>query len=175
MNQTDRIPSVQEKLGELASLASIVEGMVLAAEASCTIDEKGVACPNKRFLYGAMGLQAELYPRVLHVLRELSGAASLQVPSSYRELVNPDTQADMNRYIRSPGVSSEERIKLVKLAWDIVGSEFAGRHHQYEMFYAGAPFVAKGYAFRNYGYEESVERVDSFLNGYSLAEAGSDK
>jgi 4-hydroxyphenylacetate 3-monooxygenase len=164
----DTLPSVQEKLGELASLAAIVEGMVLASEATCIIDRNGVARPNPRFLYGAMGLQAELYPRTLHLLRELAGAGVIQVPSSYKELVNPETVPDVKRYIRATGVPAEERIKLFKLAWDVVGSEFGGRHHQYEMFYAGAPYVAKGYAYRNYRYEETVDLVDSFLETYGL-------
>jgi len=81
-NQIDSIPSVQEKLGDLASLAAIVEGMVLASEASHVVDDNGVARPNPRFLYGAMGLQSELYPRVLHLLREIVGAGVIQVPSS---------------------------------------------------------------------------------------------
>jgi 4-hydroxyphenylacetate 3-monooxygenase len=34
------------------------------------------------------------------------------------------------------------------------------------MFYAGAPFVAKGYAYRNYGYDESVAEVEEFLASY---------
>ena len=37
-----------------------------------------------------------------------------------------------------------------------MGSEFGGRHLQYEMFYGGAPYVAKGYAYRNYGYDEAL-------------------
>ena len=168
MNGIDRIPSVVEKLGELASLSSIVEGMVRASEAESIHRESGVETPNPRFLYGAMGLQAELYPRVLHLLRELVGAGVLQVPSSYAELTNPETRVDMNNYIKSPGVTSEERIKLFKLAWDVIGSEFAGRHHQYEMFYSGAPFVAKAYSFRNYGYDESLASVDAFLAEYDL-------
>ena len=170
-NQIDSIPSVQEKLGDLASLAAIVEGMVLASEASHVVDDNGVARPNPRFLYGAMGLQSELYPRVLHLLREIVGAGVIQVPSSYKELVNPETAADIKRYVKSPDVPSEERVKLFKLAWDLVGSEFAGRHHQYELFYAGAPYVAKGYAYRNYGYDEPVELVESFLESYGLADA----
>ena len=158
-------------LGVVASLASIVEGMVLASEASHVVDDNGVARPHPRFLYGAMGLQAELYPRVLHLLREMVGAGVIQVPSSYKEMVNPETEADIKRYVRSPGVSSEERVKLFKLAWDAVGSEFAGRHHQYELFYAGAPYVAKGYSYRNYGYEEAVGLVESFLRDYGLEDA----
>ena len=170
-NRIDSIPSVQEKLGDLASLAAIVEGMVLASEASHVVDDNGVARPNPRFLYAPMGLQAELYPRVLHLLREIVGAGVVQLPSSYKEMVNPETQSDIERYVKSPDVPSEERVKLFKLAWDAVGSEFAGRHHQYELFYAGAPHVAKGYAYRNYGYDEAVELVESFMGSYGLKDA----
>jgi 4-hydroxyphenylacetate 3-monooxygenase len=115
-----------------------------------------------------MGLQAELFPRAIHLLRELAGGGVLQVPSSVEELTNPETRPDIERYVRSTGVPSEERIKLFRLAWDLVGTEFAGRHLQYEMFYAGAPYVAKGYAFRNYGYEEALTLVDAFLAGYGV-------
>ena len=65
-------------------------------------------------------------------------------------------------------MSAEERIKLFKLAWDLVGTEFGGRHMQYEMFYSGAPFVAKGYAFRNYGYEEALRSAEEFLSSYGV-------
>jgi 4-hydroxyphenylacetate 3-monooxygenase len=168
MNRVDTLPQVQETLGELAALAAVVEGMVLAAEASCARDASGVARPNPRFLYGAMALQAELYPRALHLLRQLAGGGVVQVPDTFKALVGPETGTDLRRYVRSPGVPSEERIKLLKLAWDLVGSEFGGRHHQYEMFYAGPPYVAKGYAFRNYGYDEAVALVDSFLQTYGI-------
>jgi 4-hydroxyphenylacetate 3-monooxygenase len=164
----ENIPAVQEKLGDLASLAAIVEGMVLASEASFSMDAHGVAKPNPRFLYGAMGLQAELYPRAILLLRELAGGGVIQLPSSYHELVNEETRPDMDRYLRTSNTPPEERVKLFKLAWDIVGSEFAGRNLQYEMLYAGAPFVAKGYAFRNYGYEEALRSAEQFLSGYGL-------
>lgn len=170
VNGIDGIPAVQERLGELASLVAVVEGMVLAAEATAEIDRFGVARPNPRFLYGSMGLQAELVPRALGIVRELAGGGVMQLPSSRRELLNPETRPDMERYVRSPGYPATERVKLFKLVWDAVGSEFAGRHHQYEMFYAGAPFVARGYAYRNYGYEQVVRQVEAFLASYELGE-----
>jgi 4-hydroxyphenylacetate 3-monooxygenase len=169
VNGIERIPSVQEKLGELASLAAVVEGMVLAAEAAAELDAQGVARPHPRFLYGAMGLQSELYPRILAILRELAGGGVIQLPSSYLDLVSDETRPDVDRYFSGASTDAEERIKLFKLAWDAVGSEFGGRHHQYEMFYAGAPFVTRGYAFRNYGYEQAVGQVEEFLATYSVA------
>ncbi|PWA04261.1 4-hydroxyphenylacetate 3-hydroxylase, partial [Pueribacillus theae] len=136
---------------------SSIEGQVLASEYECTFDKNGTAIPHPRYLYGAMGTQNSLYPRVIHLLRDLVGGGVLQVPSSYKELVGEETKEDMDKYIRSAnGMSAEEKVKLFKLAWEVIGSEFGGRHEQYEMFYAGAPFVAKGYAYRNYGYDEAV-------------------
>lgn len=171
VNGVDKFPGVVEKLGELASLASLVESAVLAAEYTAEPDDQELWRPGARAVYGAMGLQAELYPRVLAILRDLVGGGVLQVPSSVDEMRNPDTRADIDRYIHSPNAEAAERVKLFKLAWDAVGSEFAGRHHQYEMFYAGAPFVVKGYAYRNYGFDNPVADVDAFLASYDTETA----
>jgi 4-hydroxyphenylacetate 3-monooxygenase len=171
VNGVEKIPGVQEKLGELASIASLVESAVLAAEYTAAPDEAGMWRPGARAVYGAMGLQAELYPRVLAILRDLAGGGVLQLPASVADLANPAERADIDRYVQSPGVEAAERIKLFKLVWDVVGSEFAGRHHQYEMFYAGAPFVAKGHAYRNYGYDQHVAEVEGFLAGYTAENA----
>lgn len=169
MNGTDKFPQVQERLGELASQAAMVEGMLMASEYQCSIDKNGVARPNARYLYGVVGMQDTIYSSVIRILRELVGGGVLQVPSSYKEMINPETKDDMRKYIRSStGAKGEEKVKLFKLAWDIIGSEFGGRHQQYEMFYNGAPFVVKGYSFRNYGYGEPVAIVDRFLASYGL-------
>jgi 4-hydroxyphenylacetate 3-monooxygenase len=166
VNGVDKFPGVVEKLGELASLAATVESGVLAAEHTAREDDQGLWRPGYRPLYGAMGLQAEIYPRVLAILRDLAGGGVLQVPSSVDDMRNPATRADIDRYVQSPGVDAATRVKLFKLVWDAVGSEFAGRHHQYEMFYAGAPFVVKGYAYRNYDFDEPLAAVDAFLASY---------
>lgn len=170
VNGIDRIPSVTERLGELASIAAIVESGVIAAEHTAAPDDAGFWRPGSRALYGSMGLQSEFYPRVIAILRELVGAGVLQVPASVADMRSTATRPDIDRYVRSPGVDAEERVKLFKLAWDAFGSEFGGRHQQYEMFYAGAPFVARGYAFRNYGFDQAVQEVEEFLAGYGSAE-----
>jgi 4-hydroxyphenylacetate 3-monooxygenase len=170
VNEIDKIPAVTDRLGELASIASIVESATVAAEQTAVPDESGFWRPGARALYGVMGLQAELYPRAIAILRELVGGGVLQVPSSVEDMRNPSTRADIDRYVRSPGVDAEERVKLFKLAWDVFGSEFGGRHLQYEMFYAGAPFVARGYSYRNYGFDGAVAEVEDFLAGYASSD-----
>lgn len=168
VNGVDKFPGVVEKLGELASLVSIVESGVNSSEFTATVDGNGLCRPGAQALYGAMGLQSEIHPRVIGILRDLVGGGVLQVPSSVHELVEEGCRDDMERYVSSPGISSIERVKLFKLAWDAVGSEFAGRHQQYELFYAGAPFVVKGYAFRNFDYDSPLRSVEEFLAAYGV-------
>ena len=62
-------------------------------------------------------------------------------------------------------------MKLFKLAWDAVGSEFASRHTQYEMFYASASFVTRGHAFRTCDWPAAKGLVDHCLASYALPQA----
>jgi 4-hydroxyphenylacetate 3-monooxygenase len=47
----------------------------------------------------------------------------------------------LDKYIRgsngSNGYDAVDRVKLMKLTWDAIGSEFGGRHELYERNYAG--------------------------------------
>ena len=72
------------------------------------------------------------------------------------------------RYQRGSGAF--DKVKFYKLAWDAVGSEFASRHTQYEMFYAGATFVTKGHAFRTYDWNTATSLLDRMLSSYDLAD-----
>ena len=86
---------------------------------------------------------------------------------SYRDFLNPEIAADLERFVRSPGLTSVERVKLYKLAWDLVGSEFAGRHQQYELFYAGGRAQTTSIrAYRSFDFAAARAMVDRCLAGY---------
>lgn len=169
MNGSDRFPPVRGTLGELAAHASLVSGLVYAQEQNCEIDDFGVAWPGRAECFATMTLQSDFYPHVLNLVRELCGGGLIQLPSSVADFANAEAAAELNRYVQSPGITSEERVKLMKLVWDMVGSEFAGRHQQYEMFYAGAPFLVKSRMAQVYDLERAGALVDRALAGYDMA------
>ncbi|MCZ6447847.1 MAG: 4-hydroxyphenylacetate 3-hydroxylase [Alphaproteobacteria bacterium] len=166
MNGVAALPPVQALLADLAVQASIYEGLVDAQIATATTTANGYVEPGRQALYAAMVTQSEIYPKMLNLIRELCGGGLIQLPSSVEDFANPEIRADIERYIQSPDHSAQERVKLMKLAWDLVGSEFAGRHDQYEKFYAGAPFVVKMSMYRNYDFATSQRLVDEALAGY---------
>ena len=67
---------------------------------------------------------------------------------------------------QSPAASARDKVKFFKLAWDAVGSEFASRHTQYEMFYSGATFVTKGHSYRTYDWPAAARLLGEMLEGY---------
>ncbi|MBN9060475.1 MAG: 4-hydroxyphenylacetate 3-monooxygenase, partial [Rhizobiales bacterium] len=71
---------------------------------------------------------------------------------------------------RSVVTDAVGRVKLMKLAWDAVGSEFGSRHLQYEMFYSGPTFVTRGNAFRFFDWDGVKGFVDEFQASYGLPE-----
>ena len=57
-------------------------------------------------------------------------------------------------------------MKLTKLAWDLLGSDFAGRHLQYEKFYAGPGFVMNSYSYLAAPWKDWTGVVDELMAGY---------
>ena len=60
-------------------------------------------------------------------------------------------------------MGARERVALMRLAWDFIGTEFGSRHQQYEKFYGGASFLVKMNAFRFYDFKRATEMVDRAL------------
>lgn len=63
----------------------------------------------------------------------------IYLPSSARDLNNPQIDQYLAKYVRgSNGMDHVQRIKILKLMWDAIGSEFGGRHELYEINYSGS-------------------------------------
>ena len=157
-------PAVMTQMGELAAQAQTVESMLRAQEVMATTDDEGVLWPSRATLYAVMAMQSEINPRMIDMLREMSGGAMIMQPSSDLDFQNPEIAKDVERYVHSVSHSARERVALMRMAWDFVGSEFAGRHQQYEKFYGGASFLVKQNMYRNYDMQRATAMVDATLN-----------
>jgi 4-hydroxyphenylacetate 3-monooxygenase len=155
-------PPVQVMMGELAAMATIFESMLLAQETVAPI-RNGVLWPSTVTLYSAMAMQSEFNGRMLEMIRELAGSAFITLPASLADIENPQTAGDIERYMRSASTGAKDRVALMRLLWDFIGSEFGSRHQQYEKFYGGASFLVKTNVFRNYDWKRAGALVDAAL------------
>jgi len=159
-------PNVQATLGgEIAALCAAFDAIVRAAERFPLISE-GVARPHPQYIYAGMALQRRLIVDMMRTLRELAGGAFQTVPSSEAAFTSEETRANTERYYKSAAAAARERVKLVKLVWDFVGTEFGGRQLQYEMFYSAAQPVVNRRMFRSYDWQAAKATVDRCLGEY---------
>lgn len=120
-----------------------------------------MARPGPQYIYAGMSLQRRLIVDLVKAICELAGGAFQQLPSSEASFFGETSGRDLERYQRSPTATAWERVKLLKLVWDIIGTEFAGRQLQYEMFYSAGQPVVNGRMYRSFdwpGAEALVER-----------------
>ncbi|RTL61495.1 MAG: 4-hydroxyphenylacetate 3-monooxygenase [Hyphomicrobiales bacterium] len=167
---TTDFPQVKETLGELASDAGMIDAYVHAMEA------KGYQygpyyLPDKATLYSAQVKAQKLYPKVIETIRELAGGGMIMLPSCEADFANPEARAIIEKTMLSASGDPAARVKLFKLAWDSIGSEFASRHAQYEIFYSGARHFVTSHAYRTYDWASAKGLVDRVLGGYELPAA----
>jgi 4-hydroxyphenylacetate 3-monooxygenase len=165
---TTGIPSVREQLGFLAAQSGMVDAMLAGMEAEGTMRGEWYV-PNRHYMYSAQVLTQDLYPRVVNMLRELAGGALIMLPSSIRDFADAGLARIIRATQRAANMAPDDKVKLLKAAWDAIGSEFGSRHTQYEMFYAGARFVTSGHSFRTYDWDAASGMVDGLLATYELA------
>src|SRR5947207_15703160 len=87
------------------------------------------------------------YPRIKEIIEQVVASAMIYQPSSHLDWKSDEIRPYLDKYVRgSGGIEAVDRIKLMKLLWDAVGSEFGGRHELYERNYSGSHEEIRRYA-----------------------------
>jgi 4-hydroxyphenylacetate 3-monooxygenase len=136
-NGTDGFRGVQAQLGELVAWRSLMWALTTTLALDPTESLGGSVVPKLEYavlvrIFGSMA-----FPRVREVCTQILGGSPLVVPSSFRDLQSPELRPLIDRFYRGSTGSALDRIKLFKLLWDAVGSEFGSRHEWYERNYGG--------------------------------------
>jgi len=88
--------------------------------------------------FGPNALPAEKRRSFWDRVKSQLASALIYLPSSSLDLNVPELRPYLDQFVRgSNNYGAEQRIKLMKLLWDAVGTEFAGRHELYERNYFG--------------------------------------
>lgn len=168
VSQTDRIPAVREQLGRFAALEGMIAGMI---HGQCMNHEElgnGYVSINRRYMYGALTWCTENYAEIVDKMRELMGGGVFMLPADISIMKDAALKEIFESYWGTGTYSATHRLKVFKLAWDLLGSEFGSRHWQYERFYAGPPYVVRDHSFREAPWEELRAGVEALMNTYDV-------
>lgn len=98
----------------------------------------GYLLPNLEAAFAYRVMAPDAYVKVKDLIEKDVASALIYLPSHAADLKNPEVRSYLDKFVRgSNGYSAHDRIKLMKLLWDAMGTEFGGRHELYERNYAG--------------------------------------
>ncbi|MEM7532002.1 MAG: 4-hydroxyphenylacetate 3-hydroxylase N-terminal domain-containing protein [Chloroflexota bacterium] len=164
---------VQVNVGEVLNWRNLFWSL---SDAMCTRVEPwhgGTVLPNMEAALSYRMVMTTAYPRIKEIIQNLIASGLIYQPSSNLDWQNDDLRPYLDKYVRgSGGIEAVERIKLMKLLWDAIGTEFGSRHELYELNYAGnhetvrqeALLVAKG----NKSADEMKAFADQCMAEYDL-------
>jgi 4-hydroxyphenylacetate 3-monooxygenase len=134
----DEFRGNQAMLGEIIAWRNLFWGLTDAMAHNPTAWVDGAVLPNAQSGASYRVFAGDAYGRVKEIVEKIVASALIYLPSSAKDFTNPDIDKYLARYVRgSHGIGYKDRIKVLKLLWDALGSEFGGRHELYEMNYAG--------------------------------------
>lgn len=155
-------PRYQEVVGELVGYCEMAEAMIEATARQVYDNLRGnpepelpapVAAHLERALCkplprGMAGFAAIrfLYPLALERAREaihLLGSSGLVMTPTEADFDNPAIAGVLDQYLVGRGAPARERVRVMKLAWDAIATEFGGRQALYEQFFAGDPVMGR--------------------------------
>jgi aromatic ring hydroxylase len=125
VNGLERVGHVRDKLSWLISYAETLRALTHHAASRATI-ENGVAIPDTLLVNIAkLQFASGLHTAFQHV-QDISGGLLVTYPS-VEDLAHPEYGPALQRYLEAaPGVSGEDRLRVLSLASDLTAGDFGG-------------------------------------------------
>jgi len=129
---------VQANVGEVLAWRNLFWGLTDAMARTPTPWTPGYVLPNLDYGLAYRVMASIAYPKIKEIIENSLASALIYLPSSALDFQNPEIRPFLDQFVRgSNGYSAIDRVKLMKLMWDAIGSEFGGRHELYERNYFG--------------------------------------
>ena len=171
-NGSQTFRGVQAALGEMIAWRSMFWGLTTAMCLDPEPAPGGTVVPKTQYAAALKVFSSECWPRIRHLFEQQLAGSLLVAPSSYKDLQNPELRPLIDRYYRGSSGSAEERVKLFKLIWDSIGTEFGARHELYEINYGGNHEQVRidnvNFARRTGALDEFVKIADQCMSDYNL-------
>jgi 4-hydroxyphenylacetate 3-monooxygenase len=175
-NGRDKTARFQAAIGELIALVSIAEGIrsgaladalrrleafgrgKLAPEGDGLGEPRAMASPGNaaiNFFFPYANTKAA------DVLRLAAGSGVLAMTEA--DYAQPGIGPLMDKWLIGPDIEAKQRLELLKLAWDMTGTEFGSRAGLYERLYSGDPEINAQRWFRSPIAKDCEELVHRLL------------
>ena len=154
-------PHVQAQLGELIAKVELGNGLLRAAAQDVAASRReGMSLRSLAAALWVFIPEAQM--RAAEVIRQLSGSGLILTPTE-QDFNNSEIAPYLEKYLQGKNINARQRVRLFKLAWDMLGEQFGARQLQYEWFYAGDPIFTRSRFYHSPAVDNYKAMVDRLL------------
>ncbi|MBV9691199.1 MAG: hypothetical protein JO202_15985 [Ktedonobacteraceae bacterium] len=129
---------VQVRIGEVLAWRNLFWALTDAMARTPTPWNNGAVLPNLDYGMVYRVFATVAYPRIKEIIENDVASGLIYLNSNAVDFKSPEIRPYLERYVRgSNGYTAVDRVKLMKLLWEAIGTEFGSRHELYERNYAG--------------------------------------
>lgn len=155
----ENVPSVQEKLAQLAVYREGIWAHLTAAITHAQPSPGGLLMPNQSLLMAGRVHALTQLPQMIHMTRELCGGQICVTPD-VATFEHPETKPWMDKYYTlNESWMAEDRRKLLAFARDLLNSSYAGHRLTFALFAQSPPFANLAAVYRNFDYDGPLDFV----------------
>ena len=154
---------IQASVGEILAWRNMFWSLTDAMCHNPVPSANGSVLPNIEAASAYRVLSNQAYPAIKAIIENQTGGALIVHPSSSLDWKDEELRPLLDQFYRgSAGYAAVDKIKLVKLLWDAIGSEFGGRHELYERSYSGSHELTKLECYLMANGDGTVDRLKGF-------------
>jgi 4-hydroxyphenylacetate 3-monooxygenase len=156
---------IQASIGEILAWRNMFWSLTDAMCHNPVPSAGGSVLPNIEAASAYRILSNQAYPIIKGIIENQTGGALIVHPSSSLDWKQKELRPYLDQFYRgSNGYTALDKIKLVKLLWDAIGSEFGSRHELYERSYSGSHELTKLECYWMAQGDGTVERIKGFAD-----------
>ncbi|HSJ85610.1 MAG TPA: 4-hydroxyphenylacetate 3-hydroxylase N-terminal domain-containing protein, partial [Anaerolineales bacterium] len=159
---TDEFRGVQVNVGEVLNWRHLMWALSDAMARTVTPHNDAVV-PNLEYMMAFRMMGAMVYPKIKEIVHNIVASGLIFQPSSSRDFQSPELRPYLDKYMSSSTGDAVERVKIMKMLWDAIGTEFAGRHELYERNNYGNHEVIRMHPLFEGRDNGTVEELKSFV------------
>jgi 4-hydroxyphenylacetate 3-monooxygenase len=129
---------VQAQVGEVLAWRNLFWGLTDAMCGNPDPWTEGHVNPNLNSALAYRVMASLAMTKLKEIIENVMASALVYLPSHAADFKSPEVRPYLDQFVRGSGDQpAVERVKLMKLLWDAIGTEFGGRHLLYERNYFG--------------------------------------
>lgn len=152
---------IQEKMAELIDTLETVRALLRAAEADAGPWKGEGIWLAEQPLVAMRHWFPDAYERVTAILQQMSAAGLMLTPTE-ADMTGPIKDI-VDKYYQGANVEAYDRVRLFRIVWDLIGTQFGSRSTLYERYFNGDIVRLRQVRYATYDYTSAKKSYQDFL------------